>query len=548
MNDFIKKSKEIHGNKYDYSKVNYVNNHTNVCIICPKHGEFWQRPNNHLHGCGCPKCKSEKIGNLKRGNIYDFIEQAKVVHDDKYDYSKVDYVNNRIKVCIICPEHGDFYQSPNHHLQGHGCPMCKNVFKSNTEQFIKKSKEMHGNKYDYSKVDYINNKTKVCIICPKHGEFWQTPKNHLSGQGCNKCAIEYKNIKSRFTNDDFIKKSKEIHGNKYDYSKVNYINSATKVCIICPRHGEFWQTPMDNLQGCGCPKCGRIFSINENNINNFIKNNLSTNIITNSRDIIPPYELDIYIPDKKIAIEYNGVIWHSEKFGKNKNYHLTKTELCEKQGIRLIHIFEDEWLEHEDIVKSKLKEMLDINDNLPRINTKHCTIKEVEYSVTKDFLIKNHIQGACKSTVYIGCYYNDELVGAMDFRKETKVSNKWELTRFATDINKQCFDIIEKMFKYFVKKYKPIEIKSFVDRRWTLNKDNNQHTNLGFKLVKILKPDYKYVTKGKRISKSKFKKQILLKKYPNYGLTENMAEHEMAQKLGFYRIWDSGLYKYVWEK
>ena len=545
MYNFIEKAKKIHTNKYDYSKVVYVNSSTKVCIICPEHGEFWQTPNNHLHGYGCPKCKAKKIGNLKRKNVQNFIEKAKEIHGDKYDYSKVKYINNSTKVCIICPKHGEFWQTPNSHLRGCGWPICSNVMKSDTTNFIKKAKEIHDDKYDYSKVEYVNNKTKVCIICPEHGEFWQTPKNHLNGQGCPQCAVKERNKRNTLTTEYFIKKAKEIHGDKYDYSKVEYINNSNKVCIICPKHGEFWQKANDHLQGCGCPKCGAVISESENDINQFIKNELKMKTIIKNKKIIKPYELDIYLPEKKIAFEYNGVIWHSEKFGKDKNYHLTKTESCKKQGIQLIHIFEDEWTKHKKIVKSKIKHLLGCDTDLPKVFARKCTIYEIKSKEAREFLEQNHIQGSCNSTIYLGCYYNEELIGVMSFKKETKNSEKWELTRFATDINKRCIGVGGKLLKYFIRHYNPNEIKSFADRRWS---NGNLYEKLGFILEKILKPDYQY-TNGiiLRSHKFNFRKQILLKKYPNSGLTKDMTEYEMTQKLGFYRIWDCGLYKYVWK-
>ena len=247
--EFIAKAKLVHGDKYDYSKVEYVGALTKVCIICPKHGEFCQEANSHLRGQGCPKCKYEK----QTCTTDEFIAKAKKIHGDKYDYSKVEYVGALTKVCIICPKHGEFCQEANSHLRGQGCPKCKYEKQTcTTDEFIAKAKKIHGDKYDYSKVEYVNRKTKVCIICPKHGEFWQTPSAHLRGQGCPKC----KSKKQTCTTDEFIAKAKKIHGDKYDYSKVEYVNRKTKVCIICPKHGEFWQTPNHHLSGCGCPKCG----------------------------------------------------------------------------------------------------------------------------------------------------------------------------------------------------------------------------------------------------------------------------------------------------
>lgn len=255
--EFVKKARETHGDRYDYSKVEYVNSVTKVCIICPKHGEFWQVPSSHLSGCGCPKCSGCFM------NLEYFIEKARKVHGDKYDYSKVNYVNTDTKVCIICPEHGEFWQTPDNHLQGRNCPKCgqarRNILKtSNTIAFTTKAREIHGDRYDYSKVEYINNRTKVCIICPEHGEFWQAPSDHLQGHGCPKCRYITVSEKISSTTEDFVRKAQKIHGNKYNYSKVEYKNNRTKVCIICPEHGEFWQAPDNHLQGQGCPVCRNV--------------------------------------------------------------------------------------------------------------------------------------------------------------------------------------------------------------------------------------------------------------------------------------------------
>ena len=270
---FIEKSILIHGDKYDYSKVDYKNCDKKVIIICKEHGEFEQTPYCHLKGSICTKCgyilRGIKI--KKSWNIEEFIEKATLVHGDKYDYSKVDYKNNNTKVIIICKEHGEFYQIPSSHFRGIGCAKCVGKAKSNTEEFIKNALLVHGNKYDYSKVNYKNRNTKVIIICKTHGEFTQNSYNHLTGQGCNKCSYILRANKNKTTVDEFIKKSKIIHDDKYDYSKVDYKNSDTKINIICKIHGEFLQTPSSHLQRYGCAKCaGKAKS----NTEEFIKNAL----------------------------------------------------------------------------------------------------------------------------------------------------------------------------------------------------------------------------------------------------------------------------------
>ena len=246
---FIEKAKQVHGDKYDYSKVNYIDSHTKVCIICPIHGEFWQIPNSHLKGKGCSKCGIINATLKRRSKTEEFINKAREVHGNKYDYSKVEYLNNHTKVCIICPIHGEFWQTPYSHLK-HGCPKCSNNKRLTTEEFIEKSRKVHGDKYDYSKVKYINNSTKVCIICPIHGEFWQKPQNHMQGKGCLKCCGK------SLTNEEKIAKLKIIHNNKYDYSISDFTNGKEKTKIICPIHGIF-EMDYDHHGNSknGCPKC-----------------------------------------------------------------------------------------------------------------------------------------------------------------------------------------------------------------------------------------------------------------------------------------------------
>jgi len=253
--EFIKKAIFVHGCKYDYDKVIYINNHTEVIIICPIHGEFLQMPSGHLVGHGCPKCGNMAISLKNGGTLENFIDKAKKVHGNKYDYSKVNYINSYIPVIIICSIDGEFPQTPHNHLAGKGCPKCAGNQKYTTEEFIIKARKIHSDTYDYSKVIYVNGRKEIVIGCSVDGDFHQTPSVHLAGHGCPKCAFRAKALKSTSTTKKFIIKAMEIHGNYYNYSKVDYINSHINVIIICPEHGEFPQTPQSHLSGQGCPKC-----------------------------------------------------------------------------------------------------------------------------------------------------------------------------------------------------------------------------------------------------------------------------------------------------
>lgn len=187
--EFIEKAKSIHGDKYDYSKVIYKTTETKICIICKKCGnEFWQTPHSHLQGRGCYECAKLNFGEYKRSDKEIFIEEALKIHKNHYNHSKVNYINNYTKVDIICNKcNCTFSQKPNDHLNGCGCPYCAKNKKLTTETFIEKANLIHNNKFNYSKTYYVNSREKVCIICPEHGEFWQRAVNHLSGFGCSVC-------------------------------------------------------------------------------------------------------------------------------------------------------------------------------------------------------------------------------------------------------------------------------------------------------------------------------------------------------------------------
>lgn len=534
---FIDKSKKIHGDKYDYSKVTYKNANSKICIICPEHGEFLTTPKKHLKGEGCPKCDKRTFKQRQ------LIKKFKEKHGDKYDYSKFIFIKMKEKSCIICPKHGEFLQTPEKHLLGRGCPICANKKRNEKrvlklEDFIKRADKIHNGFYDYSKTEFENEHSKAVIICPVHGEFKQTIADHLHGSGCKQCAVE----KQRMTTEEFIDKATIIHGGKYDYCESKVTKTKDHVDIICPIHGKYKQKVESHLKGSGCPKCGKVKSNGEDLLYEFICGLIGKDKVERrNRKILPNNkELDIYISSKRLAIEYNGVYWHSEKFGKGQNYHLDKLNECNKKHIKLIQIFEDEFFDHTDIVYSKIRHALGKSEGLTKIYARKCQIKQIKPEAAQKFLINNHIEGYVRSTVHLGCFYKKKLVAVSSFKKE---KNDWSLARFASDINKLCIGMCGKMLKYFIKEYKPSCIKAFADKRWTTDINHNLFTKVGFRIDKTIKPDYKYIKKGgyKRLHKSNYKKKILSKKY-DYPMT--MTEKEMCNKLGMERIWDCGLVKY----
>ena len=251
-----------------------------------------------------------------------FIDRAKKIHNNKYDYSLVEYVNAISKVDIICPKHGIFSQTPNHHLRHHGCKICgyenvSDILKMNITVFIENAKKKHGNKYDYSLVEIIkNNKNKVKIICKTHGIFIQRIDNHLNGQCCPKCIIEQNSNKKRKTLKMFIEDSEVTHNIFYSYTKAIYINNKSKIKITCPIHGDFLQTPDNHLQGKGCKKCALI-SQRLRRIKEIEKDKFNGNQMIPSYNLIACELFDKISEEKNIHIEHamNGGEFHIKELG-----------------------------------------------------------------------------------------------------------------------------------------------------------------------------------------------------------------------------------------
>lgn len=270
--DFIREAKQVHGDKFDYSLVEYVRSNEKVKIICPTHGVFEQEPSNHL-SYDCSRCMFDN----KILSNEAYIEKCKAVHGERYDYSKVEYKGTYDYVIITCSKHGDFKQQARIHVSGFGCKDCakESISSKNrktNEQFITSSEKIHGKKYDYSLVEYVHSQQEVVIVCEKHGNFLQKPKDHISGSGCSACGLESTISHSIKDTEYFIEKAMSVHGDLYDYSKSKYVAAKEPIEIVCKYHGSFWQRVADHYSS-GCSKCGSIDTYSRSAyVENSIKN------------------------------------------------------------------------------------------------------------------------------------------------------------------------------------------------------------------------------------------------------------------------------------
>jgi hypothetical protein len=267
-------------------------------------------------------------------------------------------------------------------------------------------------------------------------------------------------------------------------------------------------------------------------------------IIQNSKKIINPYELDIYIPELNVAFEFNGLWWHNELY-KEKNYHLNKTEECEKNGIQLVQIWEDDWIRKQEVVKSMILNKLNKTPN--KIYARKTELREVTSGkLVREFLDKNHIQGFIGSKIKLGLYYNNELVSLMAFGsrrvamgKRTTNVGEYELLRFCNTINTNVLGAASKLFKYFVEKYKPDEITTYADRTFSQGK---LYRTLGFNYIGKTEPNYFYIIDGIRKHRFNFRKDVLIKN----GFDGSKTEHQIMLDRNIYRIFDSGNLKFIY--
>ena len=535
------------GDKYDYSEVKYINADTPITVICKEHNVTIK---NNLYALikkdnMCPTCNRIKSQQKK------LIAKLQNKFGDKYDYSKVRYTTSDGNAIIICPKHGEFkiryVDLPRHN----GCNKCRleNNSQAEFDKWLKEVKEIHKDKFDYSKVKYSGSQNKIILSCSLHGEFETTPEGHKNKSGgCKKCRYMYSKESASIGFDEIEKRSLIIHNSKYTYINDNNAQSHTdNLHIVCPEHGDFIQLVSNHLDGHGCPKC---ITKTQSKIAEYIES-LGFEIKYNYRLGLGRQEVDIFIPSKNIAIEYHGLVWHS--YGttfpnnaneRNPNIDKIKYNYLAEQGIQLITIWDIEWnnINKQKIWISLLRNKLGLipKDNI--IGARKCEIREVSNADSKDFLEHNHLQGNNYSKVNLGLYYQDNLMALMTFKKDVTHRAEYELVRFCNKINYQVQGGASKLLKYFERNYNPNSILSYANKRWS---DGNLYNSLNFEFVKHTDPSYfYYLDLNKTIhSRNSFQKHMLKNKLEIFDEDKTEMENMFDNK---YRIlYDAGNFTYI---
>ena len=560
--------KEKYGDEYTFlepfkkSTVGIMCRH-NVCG-----SEFKKIPYELIkRGSGCPVC-SKKDANKKKTATNEEFEQ-KLINIFGYNpyifltpYTKV---NNTIKVkCKKCgyefsTRAGNLIDKK---LKRPYCKMCYNQNRKMTkEKYQEKLDSYFGKDKSYTVLeDFVDENTAILHKCNICNYEWKTsPANIYCGMyGKKRVCPSCNNMKrDDFKNLSYEERLQKIGSNLTPLEP--YINRRTKILHKCKVCGYEWKTSPGNIldHKTGCPKCSHRITQSKYELNliKMIKENSNLEVIEKDRTILEGQELDIYIPEKKIAFEIDGLYWHCDEY-KDKNYHIDKTNACKEKGIRLIHIFDDD---NYDIVESKVKHLLGLNYNLPKIYARKCYIEEIDSTTKNKFLTNNHLQGTDRSEIKLGLWYpsndGDMLVSVMTFRKpQVSLGNKkgkttydYELSRFANDNNYIVLGSFGKLFNYFKEHYTWNTLVTYADMRWSVG---NIYIKNNFTLDHISKPNYFYFNRntGERFHRYSFRKQALKTKFPEL-YSDDKTEFQIMDETKIYkRIYDCGNMIFTYKK
>lgn len=597
-NEIEVRLQEKHSHRYRYDLSNYVNTRSMIDIICQEHGLFQQRVSDHLYsGCGCPQCDV-----TKKFTTIDFVNKSMEMHGAAYDYSKSVYgKNNYDKVIIICPTHGEFKQTPWAHMRGQGCPDCANNRLYTTLDFINMCNQKHNSFYDYGLTEYTGKNRYVTIICPRHGEFKQLAKLHLSGYGCKKCRmskleswlklflderkivweygkkfetlkhkrslsfdfwlpeynilIECDGIQHREAIDFFGGKKRldeqiEKDRKKEDWCKENNIYLIRLKDFI---------NPFELLKSDVIDLYSKIIPIEKRNLqkSDRIKNtsfdldnrprqefyDFLSQLSKIDTNFVLDGEIFIKVDKTDLLIKLIDFFNYSE-INADKKKLVNIYNIANKHGFKVVQIFEDDWIYKKEIIKSRLLNLLGKSHKIWARKTEVKFIND--HKLMKDFMDATHIQGYVPSKYKIGIFHEEEMVGLLtlsDLRinlGQKKEEGTFEILRYSCKRGVNIIGGFDKALKLFIKTHNPKKIISYANKMWS--NEINVYSRIGMKLESVSESSYFYIVGDRREGRFSYRKDVLLKKF---GYSSEMTEHTIMLSNSVYRIFDAGCFKYV---
>lgn len=542
--DYVLKATQIHNGKYSYPSPERITTSNKwgyrhkIRILCPEHGEFLQGTAKHLSGQACPKCLgigTDKIAELKQR----FLD---------WDWSGVEFGHTKQTFTLVCPEHGEFQTSYNRLTTKKGqispCPKCSKIIagkerRNTVEQWQEKLQATWGDEVVVDPSSIVTAGDKAKFTCKFHGEFVSILQDVVSGHGCPTCGknrfISWMDVNVRVTPEEFEKRANEVHKGRYKYRLETYVEMREKMAMLCDKHGEFWQEPSNHIGlEAGCPSCAGRDPKAEREIRTYI-GSLGFEVTEKAR-ILDGWEIDVYIPEKKLGIEHCGLYWHGEKH-KDAGYHKEKYTRAKNAGITLLTVFEDEWMENSEKVRHKLLHLLGASE---RIYARDTELRHIAWKVAAPFLEEHHLAGKGKpGSASLGLYHNKELVAVSSWGEERfSDDGHLEMYRFCS---KQGVTIIGGLSK-MIKEVKSTDrsLVTYSDLRWG---EGLGYEKVGFTRLEDTVPGYFWCKATKRFSRQKFQKHKLASLFSNFDPSK--TEVENCHNNGYWRIYDCGHSKWV---
>jgi hypothetical protein len=462
----------------------------------------------------------------------EVLQAMEVLYKDKYDFSNTVYSGSKKPLFFVCAIHGPVSRKAELMLQGRGCPECGKQQASQSrrlgrDRIIERFREVHGDRYNYEDINPSVQGDVVTLRCSVHGDFTISVVQHFAGAGCQKCGMAGCGVLG--TLNDFIARARKVHGNKYNYDRTEYRGYKLNTLINCPEHGDFEQSPNNHLQGKGCSGCSYKNPNAEVQISDFLRG-LGVAHDMNRRGLLSGRELDIYIPEHNLAIEHNGLYWHSDAH-KPRLYHVQKRQMCEDKGIRLLQIFEDEWLSRPDAIKGIIKHALGLSTKVFARDT------QVIECDTHRFMEQYHHAGAVKYARGFALLHDGQIVMAMSFRKWLENRTEftgWEIARSASSVN--VVGGFSKLLSHAEKVLKPKKWVSFCDLRFF---DGHSYQSSGFEHIRCSEPTQWWVKALQRKHPRSFTKDKTRQLFGDYP-----TAREALEANGWRSLYDCGHDRY----
>ena len=453
------------------------------------------------------------------------------------DYGKPEtraaWNGSKSNIPIWCEAHREFFtqMAANHMSLGQGCPKCGDEIrraKRVKADPVADFRKVHGDTYDYSQMVYTNVQDKITIICREHGPFEQKPNSHLAGQGCPQCWENRRKAFGKARNESYqaayAERAARVHEGAYSILRLPTAAHDT-VLLNCPKHGDFEQKAFSHLDGHGCPTCGSNVSNAQKQITALIES-FGVEVARENRTVLDKLHIDVWVPSHGIGVEYHGSYWHTEARVGNK--HREKWERAEKAGIRLIQIFDFEWLGNPLAVEARLRSLFGLSEP---VAARKCELRKVSRSEAAAFFREVHTQGpGSNPEAAYGLFYEGALAACMSFGKNRFKGEGWELLRYASKARVQGG--FSRLFKAFTSEHNPERITSYCDLRWG---DGNVYRAAGFELDGVTNPDYWYTLRDRRILR-----------YAARHRPKDQTEREWAAEHGYEKVLGVGHQRWVW--